>query len=147
MRVAGCLNATTGAVHARRAEETGRSVLIDLYREVADCYSEAQVIYMVQDNWPVHYHPDIIGKLEPQTWPWPFKVPGNWPEIPEEPTTEDPLPIQVVGLPTYAPWAGPDREALALPKAGGATPTSTGGRLFLASRPCRCFSRSVCRRI
>ena len=47
MRVAACLNATTGTVHARRAEETGRQVLLDLYREVADCYSEARVIYMV----------------------------------------------------------------------------------------------------
>jgi hypothetical protein len=65
MRVAACLNATTGTVHARRAEETGRQVLLDLYREVVDCYSEAQVIYVVQDNWPVHYHADIIGKLEP----------------------------------------------------------------------------------
>jgi hypothetical protein len=47
MRVAACLNATTGTVHARHAEETGRSVLIGLYREVADCYSEARVIYVV----------------------------------------------------------------------------------------------------
>ena len=47
MRVAACLNATTGTVHARRAKETGRQVLLDLYREVADCYSEARVIYMV----------------------------------------------------------------------------------------------------
>lgn len=107
MRIAACLCATTGAVHARRAEETGRSVLIDLYREVADCYSESRVIYVVQDNWPVHYHADIIGQLEPQKWPWPFKVPDNWPEVPEEPTAEDPLPIQVVGLPTYAPWLNP----------------------------------------
>lgn len=107
MRVAACLNATTGTVHARRAEETGRSVLIDLYREVAEYYSEARVIYMVQDNWPTHYHADIIGKLEPQQWPWPFKVPGNWPEVPDEPTAKDPLPIQAVGLPTYAPWLNP----------------------------------------
>jgi hypothetical protein len=107
MRVAACLNATTGTVHARRAGETGRSVLIDLYREVADCYSEARVIYVVQDNWPVHYHADIIGELETQQWPWPFKVPGNWPEVPDEPTAKDPLPIQVVGLPTYAPWLNP----------------------------------------
>lgn len=107
MRIAACLCATTGAVHARRAEETGRSVLIDLYREVADCYSESRVIYVVQDNWPVHYHADIIGQLEPQKWPWPFKVPDNWPEVPDEPTVKDPLPIQVVGLPTYAPWLNP----------------------------------------
>ncbi|MCS4149324.1 hypothetical protein GGP52_003036 [Salinibacter ruber] len=47
MRVAACLNATAGTVHARRAKETGRSVLIDLYREVADCYSDARAIYVV----------------------------------------------------------------------------------------------------
>ncbi|MCS3634919.1 hypothetical protein GGP57_002252 [Salinibacter ruber] len=107
MRVAACLNATTGTVHARRAEETGRQVLLDLYREVVDCYSGARVIYVVQDNWPVHYHADIIGQLEPQQWPWPFKVPGNWPEVSSGATAKDPLPIQIVGLPTYAPWLNP----------------------------------------
>ncbi len=34
-------------------------------------------------------------------------MPGNWPEVPSGATAEDPLPIQVVGLPTYAPWPGP----------------------------------------
>lgn len=41
----------------------------------------------------------------------PDKVPGNWPEVPDEPTVEptaeDSLPIQAVGLPTYAPWLNP----------------------------------------
>jgi hypothetical protein len=28
-------------------------------------------------------------------------------EVPNEPTAEDLLPVQAVGLPTYAPWSGP----------------------------------------
>ncbi|WP_118840743.1 transposase [Salinibacter ruber] len=34
-------------------------------------------------------------------------MPGNWQEVPSGATAEDPLPIQVVGLPTYAPWLNP----------------------------------------
>ncbi len=34
-------------------------------------------------------------------------MPGNWPEVPSGATAEDPLPIQVVGLPTQAPWLNP----------------------------------------
>jgi hypothetical protein len=75
MRIAACLNATTGAVHARRVEKTERSVPIDLYQEVARRYSGARAIYVVQVNGPTHYHADIIGQLEPQKWPRPFEVP------------------------------------------------------------------------
>jgi len=61
----------------------------------------------VQDNWPVHFHADLIGQLETQKWPWPFNVPEHGPDLPEEPVARDPLPIQLLCLPTYASWLNP----------------------------------------
>jgi hypothetical protein len=107
MRIVATLNALDGSVCACRTRRINRSVLVDLYETVADRYAEAERIYVVQDNWPTHFHADVIGQLEPQVWPFEMTVPDNWPAVPETPTVEDPLPIQVVGLPTYAPWLNP----------------------------------------
>jgi hypothetical protein len=35
----------------------------------------AEVIYVVVDNWPVHFHPDELAYLQPQHFPWPPYVP------------------------------------------------------------------------
>ncbi len=62
---------------------------------------------MVQDNWPVHVHPDGLARLQPQQFPfWP-RVPDNWPCEPSRRAVRDALPIQLVFLPTYAPWLNP----------------------------------------
>ena len=108
-RITGCLNAVDGRVHFRQAESISTDELIQFYRQVATAYPEAETIYVVQDNWPVHFHADLIGQLEKQEWPWSFggSVPDHWPEIPEEPTVCDPLPIQLLCLPTYASWLNP----------------------------------------
>ena len=45
-------------------------------------YPTAQRIYVIQDNWPVHFHPELRAALV-QT------------------------PIRLVRLPTYAPWTNP----------------------------------------
>lgn len=108
-RIAGCINAVDGRVHFRQAESISTDELIQFYGQVAEDYPEAETIYVVQDNWPVHFHADLIGHLEKQEWPWSFddSVPDNWPEVPEEPTAQNPLPIQLLCLPTYASWLNP----------------------------------------
>lgn len=108
-RIAGGLNAVDGRVHFRQAESISTDELIGFYRQVAQAYPEAETIYVVQDNWPVHFHAELIGQLEKQKWPWSFEdsVPDNWPAVPEEPTVQDPLPIQLLCLPTYASWLNP----------------------------------------
>ena len=63
------------------------------------------------DNWPVHFHPDLLVALQPQTSPFPFPRPGNWPTEPSAAAVrkwgESRLPIRLVPLPTYASWLNP----------------------------------------
>lgn len=81
-RIAGCLNALTGRLHAWQRAHFDRRTLCRFYHSVAAAYPAAETIYIVHDNWPVHHHPDLIGGLA------------------------DPR-IQLLSLPTYAPWTNP----------------------------------------
>ena len=99
----------------RQAEAFSVDERACFYRQVRAAYPDVETIYRVhyrvQDNGPVHFHADLIGQLEAQRWPWPLNVPLNvpehWPDVPEEPVASDPLPIQLLCLPTYAPWLNP----------------------------------------
>ncbi len=78
--------------------------LSNFYQHLTDDYRWAECIFVVQDNWPVHVHPDIVARLQPQTPP---TVPANWPTAPSRRAVQDTLPIQLVFLPTYSPWLNP----------------------------------------
>jgi len=82
-RIVGALNALTGQVHDRAAYIVGRRELIRFYRQLAAAYPHARRLYLVQDNWSIHTHPDVCAALAalPQLVP--------------------------VWLPTYAPWLNP----------------------------------------
>lgn len=77
------------------------------YALLAQTYPEAETIYVAVDNWPVHFHVDVLARLQPQTFAQSFKVPDNWPTQPTARAIYDDLPIQLVPLPTYAPWLNP----------------------------------------
>jgi hypothetical protein len=75
---------------------------------------------MVQDNWPVHYHPDLLIHLQPQHFEFPTHMPKNWPDEPSPKAIRKAekrmtilgdeytkLPIKILQLPTYASWANP----------------------------------------
>ena len=85
--------------------------LVGFYREVAAAYPEAERIDIVLDNWPVHFHPDLLVALQPQDSPFPFPRPGNWPTEPSAAAVRKwgdlALPIRLVPLPTYASWLNP----------------------------------------
>lgn len=49
---------------------------------MAQLYPDAEVIYIAQDNWPVHFHDDILAALAETK-------------------------IRLIPLPTYAPWTNP----------------------------------------
>jgi hypothetical protein len=110
-RIAGVLNAHTGAVQALSGSRVGIKQLVELYREVCDAYPGVPRIWVVQDNWPVHFHPDVLVALEPQECPFPFPRPGNWPDQPSPSACKRwgdwHLPVQLVALPTYASWCNP----------------------------------------
>lgn len=59
VRAAGCLNALTGISHVLQAKHTTVPKLIASYHQLLAAYPEALMIYLIQDNWPVHYHPRV----------------------------------------------------------------------------------------
>jgi hypothetical protein len=105
--VVATLNALTGQVVYHQASHITIPTLVGFYKTVHETYRGSGTIYVVQDNWPVHFHPDILAALEPQWFPWPSHVPGNWKETPRRTAQHLNLPIQLIALPTYAPWTNP----------------------------------------
>lgn len=108
-RIVGALDAWTGRVIARQASTIRIPTLIRFYEQIAAAYADQPtLIYLVQDNWPVHFHPDVLARLLPQTWEFPRYLPKNWPTTPRKTWPEEArLPIRIVPLPTYASWTNP----------------------------------------
>jgi transposase len=105
-RVVGTLDHATGRVVALQQGRIGVPALVRFYQGLADAYPGRR-IYLVVDNWPVHYHPDLLAALEPQDSPFPFRRPPSWPDQPSPRAKRLDLPIQLVPLPTYSPWLNP----------------------------------------
>jgi len=80
-RIAACLDAMTGRVVARQRVRFDRKGLARFYAAVAAGYPEAEAIFVAHDNWPVHFHPDVLAALPPH--------------------------LTVLPLPTSAPWTNP----------------------------------------
>lgn len=110
-RIVGALNALTGGVFYRRASKITVGFLVAFYRALCQAYPGAERIYVIQDNWPVHTHPDLLVALEPQETRWPWYRPPNWPTEPSTTAIRRwgalKLPVQIVPLPTYASWCNP----------------------------------------
>lgn len=105
-RVIGALDAHAGRVVARQRGRIDVPALVRFFEALVAAYPGRR-LYVVLDNWPVHFHPDVLAALEPQTSPFPFCRPPSWPTEPGPRARRLNLPIQLVPLPTYAPWANP----------------------------------------
>ena len=108
-RIIATLDACTGRVIFRQAARIRIPTLCRFYEQVCAAYAdEPTLIYLIQDNWPVHLHPDVLARLIPQTFAFPRPLPPNWPTTPRKTWPEDKrLPLKLVMLPTYAPWTNP----------------------------------------
>lgn len=82
-RIIGGLNAWTGQVDDLDAYIVGRAKVIAFYQQLAQVYPHATRIYVVQDNWSIHRHDEVMAALA---------------QLPQ---------IEPVWLPTYAPWLNP----------------------------------------
>ena len=82
-RVVGALNALTGRVDYRENYIVGREQLIGFYGQLDKVYEEKKRLYIAQDNWSIHSHPDVEKALS---------------ELER---------VKVVWLPTYSPWLNP----------------------------------------
>ena len=82
-RVIGALHARTGQVDYLDNYVIGRRQVSAFYRHLDRVYADARHVYLIQDNWSIHTHPDVLATL-------------------------DTLPrLEPVWLPTYAPWLNP----------------------------------------
>ncbi|HOW75480.1 MAG TPA: hypothetical protein PK959_06040 [Candidatus Competibacteraceae bacterium] len=81
-RLLGTLNALTGGVFYRRASKIAVGFLVAFYQALCQAYPDAERIDVIQDNGPVHTHPDLLVALEPQETRWPGYRPPNWPTEP-----------------------------------------------------------------
>jgi len=81
-RIAACLDPQSGQLIAWQRRHFDHGTLLRFYQAVAAAYPAAQRIYLIQDNWPVHFHADLLAALAP-------------------------TPLRLVRLPTYAPWTNP----------------------------------------
>lgn len=82
-RIVGCLNAWTGKLLYLDNYIVGRQKIIEMYGRIANAYRRAKKIYVVQDNWSIHTHEEVLAALH------------AYPKI------------KPVWLPTYAPWLNP----------------------------------------
>ncbi len=82
-RVIGALNALTGQVDYLDNYLVGRAQVSAFYRQLDQVYPTTQRIYVVQDNWSIHHHDDVLATLR---------------QLPR---------LEPVWLPTYAPWLNP----------------------------------------
>jgi transposase len=79
----GALNALTGQVEYLDNYLVGRQQVSAFYRRLDQVYAVARRIYIVQDNWSIHHHADVLATLR---------------QVPR---------LEPVWLPTYAPWLNP----------------------------------------
>lgn len=115
-RLLAAMDAETGRLFYRQQESFDREDLQDLYREMVEandeeCLAEER-LWVVQDNAPFHFHPDVFSLLEPQVWPrahpnFEYPRPPTWPNPMEAARSSGELSVQLVPLPTYASWLNP----------------------------------------
>lgn len=110
IRLVGALNATTGQLHTRRADRLSTAILVRLFADLVAAYPGQRLIVAL-DNWPLHVHADVLCALEPQTTPFPLRRAANWAADPSRAAQQAwgswQLPIQLLPVPTYAPWTNP----------------------------------------
>lgn len=82
-RIVGVLNALSGQVNYLDNYIVGRKVLQQLYPLIVQAYPTAERIFVVEDNWSIHTHDDVLSVVK---------------QFPQ---------VELVWLPTYAHWLNP----------------------------------------
>lgn len=83
-RLAGCLDVQTGKVISRQRSSFNVKEMYRFFYYVEQHYKEAEHVFIVLDNWPVHFHAYVKENL-----------------------ARGAKKIVLLPLPTYAPWDSP----------------------------------------
>ncbi len=84
-RIAGSLDVGSGCFFAWQRHTFERRTLIRYFQALAAHYPHCELIFVALDNWPVHFHPDVLAALAGTR-------------------------IVLLPLPTYAPWTNPTEK-------------------------------------
>jgi hypothetical protein len=107
-RIMGCLNPFDGRLTCIQRSKISVAAQVELYQQLRLAYPQAQTIYVIMDNWPMHYHPDLLAALLPQETSFALNIPTSWQAlVPKKKYKIMNLPIQLIPLPTYASWLNP----------------------------------------
>jgi hypothetical protein len=110
-RVIGALEAFSGKVHFWQGAKTQVPQFVSFYRTLCQSDPSVKRWWVIQDNWPLHFHPDLLVALEAQERSAQFRPCPHWKQRARRQRREEwaalRLPIQIVPLPTYAPWTNP----------------------------------------
>src|SRR5262249_30365860 len=71
-RIAAALEASSGRVVYWQGSSYGLEPQLAFDRQRCAAFPDAARLWLVQDNWPVHVHPELVVALEPQEQPWPY---------------------------------------------------------------------------
>ena len=106
-RVVGTLNIQTGQVSFDLKSKITVAHFIAFLRQLVEQYPNKR-IFIIIDNWPVHYHPHVVAALQKQIYGQYFRCPDSWKDVKVNKKYQNlNLPIQFVPLPTYASWLNP----------------------------------------
>lgn len=81
-RVVGAINVNTGKVEFMMDDKIGKKALKKFWQQIKENSLGKDIIYLIMDNWPVHFVDDVVEKAEN-------------------------LGLKLIRLPTYAPWTNP----------------------------------------
>jgi transposase len=102
-RIIGALNAQTGQLTYRQQDKIGVEAIAAFMDVLRQTYPDADTLFIALDNNPLHYHPTVLARIQPQTFPWYDVWPPSW----SAEVTPGSLPIEFLPLPTYASWLNP----------------------------------------
>ena len=104
----GAMDAYTGRVVYHQVPSCTVLAHHQFYTAICAQYPAAERIYMIQDNRPLHFHPNLMAALLPQVVSFVKPAPPSWKGKLSKKIGELPkLPIELIQLPTYAPWTNP----------------------------------------
>lgn len=103
----GAVNILTGQLTYLQASHITTKRLVQFYTLLTQAYPQAHTIFVVQDNWAVHFHPEVLAAVHTQVWPFPLLISHSWSHLFVQPMPSGNLPIQMLFLPSYAPWLNP----------------------------------------
>ena len=104
----GALNPHTGDVVYQQVKNCTVVALHAFYTQLRHRYPNAERIYVIQDNRAIHFHPNLIAAVLPQAVDFDKPTPPTWTGKPSTQIGKlAKLPIEIVQLPTYAPWTNP----------------------------------------